>query len=279
MTFEVGDYSFGNSPCLLDGRRVPTAQALRDVLEAVKVADEVGLDSFGVGERHRWAMSLSSPTSMVNAAAAVTHRIKLSTAVTVLSTDAPGPGVPAARHRRLPGCRRHRTGRRTWLVDDHLPLFDHGEHDYDMLYASQLILLMAVNAGENVTWQGPHRRRPLLQPHWPPERRRRAEQALINVVATAHLLGVSTRRVEKLMLPVTARPRRRRRTAPEPSSVRMAGRSQRPTVRPSALTRSVAGPFPLLEAPTREARLPREAASDGGRVRRRSVQRCRVKPP
>ncbi|MDX3672309.1 LLM class flavin-dependent oxidoreductase [Streptomyces europaeiscabiei] len=90
MTFEVGDYSFGNSPCLLDGRRVPTAQALRDVLEAVKVADEVGLDSFGVGERHRWAMSLSSPTSMVNAAAAVTHRIKLSTAVTVLSTDAPG---------------------------------------------------------------------------------------------------------------------------------------------------------------------------------------------
>lgn len=148
-----------------------------------------------------------------------------------------------------------------------------------MLYASQLALLMAVNAGENVTWQGPHRRRPLLQPHWPPERRRRAEQALINVVATAHLLGVSTRRVEKLMLPVTARPRRRRRTAPDPSSVRMAGRSQRPTVRPSALTRSVAGPFPLLEAPTREAQLPREAASDGGRVRRRSVQRCRVKPP
>lgn len=41
------------------------------------------------------------------------------------------------------------------------PLFDHDAHDYDMLYASKLALLMAVNAGENVTWRGPHRRRPL----------------------------------------------------------------------------------------------------------------------
>lgn len=89
MTFELGVYSFGNTPRLPDGSRGPTAQALRDVLEAIKLADEVGLDFFGVGEHHMRAMPLSSPTSVVNAAAAATHRIKLSTAVTVLSTDDP----------------------------------------------------------------------------------------------------------------------------------------------------------------------------------------------
>ncbi|MFD0661386.1 LLM class flavin-dependent oxidoreductase [Thermocatellispora tengchongensis] len=89
MTFELGLYSFGNTPLLADGGRGPTAQAVRDVLEAIKLADEVGLDFFGVGEHHMRTMPLSSPTAVVNAAAASTSRIKLSTAVTVLSTDDP----------------------------------------------------------------------------------------------------------------------------------------------------------------------------------------------
>lgn len=60
MTFELGVYSFGNTPRLADGRRGPTDQALRDVLEAINLADEVELDHFGVGEHHMRAMPLSS---------------------------------------------------------------------------------------------------------------------------------------------------------------------------------------------------------------------------
>jgi alkanesulfonate monooxygenase SsuD/methylene tetrahydromethanopterin reductase-like flavin-dependent oxidoreductase (luciferase family) len=89
MTFELGVYSFGNTPRTADGGRGPTAQAVRDVLEAIKLADEAGLDFFGVGEHHLPTMPLSSPTAVVNAAAAATGRIKLSTSVTVLSTDDP----------------------------------------------------------------------------------------------------------------------------------------------------------------------------------------------
>ncbi|MBD9727334.1 LLM class flavin-dependent oxidoreductase [Streptomyces caniscabiei] len=161
MTFELGVYSFGNTPRLPDGSRGPTAQALRDVLEAIKLADEVGLDFFGVGEHHMRAMPLSSPTSVVNAAAAVTKRIKLGTTVTVLSTDDPIRVFQqlATAASLAPGRIELVAGRGSSTIT--FPLFDHDEHDYDMLYASKLDLLMAVNAGENVTWHGPHRSRPL----------------------------------------------------------------------------------------------------------------------
>jgi alkanesulfonate monooxygenase SsuD/methylene tetrahydromethanopterin reductase-like flavin-dependent oxidoreductase (luciferase family) len=85
---ELGVYSFGNTPRVGDGYGA-TAQAIRDALEAVKLAEEVGLDFFGFGEHHTRSMPLSSPTAMVNAAAAATERIGLGTTVTVLSTDEP----------------------------------------------------------------------------------------------------------------------------------------------------------------------------------------------
>jgi alkanesulfonate monooxygenase SsuD/methylene tetrahydromethanopterin reductase-like flavin-dependent oxidoreductase (luciferase family) len=86
MTLELGVYTFGNTPRTADGGYGDTAQAIRDALEAVHVAEEVGLDFFGFGEHHTRSMPLSSPTAMVNAAAASTHDIKLGTTVTVLST-------------------------------------------------------------------------------------------------------------------------------------------------------------------------------------------------
>ena len=89
MTFELGVYSFGNTPRTAGGGYGPTAQAIRDVLEAVRVAEEAGLDFFGFGEHHTGSMPLSSPTALVNAAAASTQRIGLGTTVTVLSTDEP----------------------------------------------------------------------------------------------------------------------------------------------------------------------------------------------
>ena len=87
MSFELGVYSFGNTPRPAAGGYGSTAQAIRDVLEAVHVAEEAGLDFFGFGEHHIRSKPLSSPTALVNAAAASTHRIGLGTTVTVLSTD------------------------------------------------------------------------------------------------------------------------------------------------------------------------------------------------
>jgi alkanesulfonate monooxygenase SsuD/methylene tetrahydromethanopterin reductase-like flavin-dependent oxidoreductase (luciferase family) len=161
MTFELGVYSFGNTPRLPDGRRGPTAQAIRDVLEAIRLADQAGLDYFGVGEHHMRAMPLSSPASVINAAAASTGRIKLSTTVTVLSTDDPIRVFQqlATAASIAPGRIELVAGRGSSAIT--FPLFDYDERDYDMLYASKLALLTAVNAGENVTWHGPHRRRPL----------------------------------------------------------------------------------------------------------------------
>ena len=84
-TFELGVYTFGNTPRTADGGYGATAQAIRDALEAVHVAEEVGLDFFGFGEHHTRSMPVSSPTSLVNAAAASTRTIKLGTTVSVLS--------------------------------------------------------------------------------------------------------------------------------------------------------------------------------------------------
>ena len=88
-SFELGVYSFGNTPEVAGASGSPTAQAIRNALEAVRLAEEVGLDFFGLGEHHTPSMPLSAPTSLVNAAAASTSRIKLGTAVSVLSTDDP----------------------------------------------------------------------------------------------------------------------------------------------------------------------------------------------
>ena len=73
MSLELGVYSFGNTPRTPDGGYGPTAQGIRNVLEAVKLAEETGLDFFGFGEHHTRSMPLSSPTSLVTAAAASTE--------------------------------------------------------------------------------------------------------------------------------------------------------------------------------------------------------------
>src|SRR5215210_7765718 len=160
MTFELGVYSFGNTPRAAGGYG-PTAQAIRDVLEAVKLAEEVGLDFFGFGEHHTRSMPLSSPTAMVNAAAASTERIKLGTTVTVLSTDEPIRVFQqlATAAAVAPGRIEAVAGRGSSAIT--FPIFDLDERDYDMLYASKPELLLALNGHERVTWSGAHRRRPL----------------------------------------------------------------------------------------------------------------------
>ncbi len=161
MSLELGVYSFGNTPRGSDGSTGPTAQAIRDALEAAQLADQVGLDFFGFGEHHTASMPLSSPTSMVVAAAATTRHIKLGTAVTVLSTDEPLRVFEqlATAASIAPGRIEAVAGRGSSPIT--FPLFDFDEADYDLLYASKLDLLLAANRDARVTWSGPHRKRPL----------------------------------------------------------------------------------------------------------------------
>jgi alkanesulfonate monooxygenase SsuD/methylene tetrahydromethanopterin reductase-like flavin-dependent oxidoreductase (luciferase family) len=160
VTLELGVYSFGNTPRVGDGYG-PTAQAMRDTLEAVKLAEEVGLDFFGFGEHHTRSMPLSSPTAMVNAAAAATDGIGLGSTVTVLSTDEPIRVFEqlATAAAIAPGRVEAVAGRGSSNIT--FSLFDFDECDYDMLFSSKLELLLALNASESVTWNGPHRRRGL----------------------------------------------------------------------------------------------------------------------
>jgi alkanesulfonate monooxygenase SsuD/methylene tetrahydromethanopterin reductase-like flavin-dependent oxidoreductase (luciferase family) len=155
LTLELGVYTFGNTP---HGK---TARAIRNVLDAVHVAEEVGLDFFGFGEHHTPSMPLSSPTALVNAAAASTQRIGLGTTVSVLSTDDPIRVYQqlATAAAVAPGRVEVVAGRGASAIT--FPLFDLQESDYDTLYRSKLDLLLAVNSNERITWNGPRRDRPL----------------------------------------------------------------------------------------------------------------------
>src|SRR5256714_10635261 len=159
--FELGVYTFGNTPRNADGGYGATAQAIRNALEAVQMAEEVGLDFFGFGEHHTRSMPVSSPTSLVTAAAASTGKIKLGTTVSVLSTDEPirvfqqlatAAAIAPARIDVV-------AGRGSSPIT--FPIFDLDERDYDMLFSSKLELLLELNRHDRVTWSGPHRRRPL----------------------------------------------------------------------------------------------------------------------
>src|SRR3954470_13767632 len=159
--FELGVYTFGNTPRNENGGYGSTAEAIRNVLEAVKLTEEVGLDYFGFGEHHTQSMPVSSPTSLVNAAAASTSKIKLGTTVSVLSTE-----EPIRVYQQLATAASIAPGRIDMVAgrgssDITLSIFDFDESDYDMLFSSKFELLLEVNRSERVTWNGKHRSKEL----------------------------------------------------------------------------------------------------------------------
>lgn len=88
--FELGLYSFAElTPDPLSGNKISPEQRLKDLIESIELADQVGLDVFGLGEHHREEFIASSPQVILAAIAAKTQRIRLSSAVTVLSSDDP----------------------------------------------------------------------------------------------------------------------------------------------------------------------------------------------
>ena len=141
----------------VDPRRGDAAQRLRDLIEEIELAEQVGLDVFGVGEHHRADFAVSAPAVVLAAAAARTRRIRLASAVTVLSSDDPVRVFQAfATVDGLSGGRAEIMAGRGSFVES-FPLFGHDLRDYDDLFVEKLELLLRLREHERVTWRGRHR--------------------------------------------------------------------------------------------------------------------------
>jgi probable LLM family oxidoreductase len=155
---EIGIYTFAErTPDAHTGHLVTAGQRLRDLLEEIELADEVGLDVFGVGEHHRPDYVVSSPAVVLAAAATRTKRIRLTSAVTVLSSDDPVRVFQDfATLDLISGGRAEIMAGRGSFVES-FPLFGYDLRDYDALFAEKLELLLALRKNERVTWTGRHR--------------------------------------------------------------------------------------------------------------------------
>jgi probable LLM family oxidoreductase len=133
---------------------VSPEQRMRDLMEEVRLADELGLDVFAIGEHHRPDFLISSPATALAAAAMITKQIRLSSAVTVLSSDDPVRVFQAfAEVDLLSGGRAEIMAGRGSFIES-FPLFGHDLKDYDELFAEKLELLLAIRESPQVTWSG-----------------------------------------------------------------------------------------------------------------------------
>src|SRR5258705_2537576 len=133
------------------------AQRLRDLIEEIEDGDEVGLDVFGIGEHHRKEFLDSAPSVILGFAAARTRRIRLASAVTVLSSADPVRVFQnfATLDLLSQGRMEMVVGRGSFV--ESFPLFGLRLEDYDSLFAENLELLLEIRANERVTWSGRHR--------------------------------------------------------------------------------------------------------------------------
>jgi probable LLM family oxidoreductase len=152
---QLGIYSFGSLASDPEtGTLVTTAQAMRNLLEAARLADEVGLDYFGIGEHHTRQMPASAAATILSAASSVTSRILLGSAVTVLSTEDPVRLYQQfAMLDALSGGRAEITAGRGSSTES-FALFGAHLGDYDELFAQKLDLLLRIDDAERVTWSG-----------------------------------------------------------------------------------------------------------------------------
>src|ERR687894_75298 len=149
---ELGLYTFADV-----GPEIGPAQRLRNLLEEIELADQVGLDVFGIGEHHRPDYAVSAPAVVLAAAAERTKRIRLTSAVTVLSSDDPVRVFQDfATLDLLSGGRAEIMAGRGSFIES-FPLFGYSLDDYDELFSEHLALLLELRRGEVVHWSGRHR--------------------------------------------------------------------------------------------------------------------------
>jgi probable LLM family oxidoreductase len=149
---ELGLYTFADV-----GPEIEPARRLRNLLEEIELADQAGLDVFGVGEHHRPDYAVSAPAIVLAAAAERTKNIRLTSAVTVLSSDDPVRVFQDfATLDLISGGRAEIMAGRGSFIES-FPLFGYDLGDYDELFAEKLDLLLRLRESERVTWSGKHR--------------------------------------------------------------------------------------------------------------------------
>ena len=158
LRMEIGITTFvETTPDVETGKVTSHAERIREVVEEIVLADQVGLDVFGVGEHHRADYACSTPAVVLAAAAARTERIKLTSAVSILSSDDPVrlyqefATVDAISNGRA----EIMAGRGSFI--ESFPLFGYDLQDYNELFDEKLDLLLKINESEKVTWKGKHR--------------------------------------------------------------------------------------------------------------------------
>lgn len=151
---EFGLDTFGGVTPDAQGRPVPHAQVIRDLVEDGVTADQLGLDFFGVGEHHRPDFAVTSPELVLAAIAARTSRIRLGSTVTVLSSD--DPVRVFERFATLDAISNGRAeivaGRGSFI--ESFPLFGYDLNDYEVLFEEKLELLAELLKEKPVTWSG-----------------------------------------------------------------------------------------------------------------------------
>ncbi|MFI5172928.1 MAG: LLM class flavin-dependent oxidoreductase [Chitinophagales bacterium] len=155
---ELGIYTFvesGDDP--VSGKKIEAHQRIQNLMEEIELTEQVGLDVFAVGEHHRKEYLISSPAIILAAAAVKTKKIKLSSAVTVLSSDDPVRVFQDFATVDLLSLGRAEimAGRGSFI--ESFPLFGYDLNDYDELFAEKLELLMALNENEKINWKGNYR--------------------------------------------------------------------------------------------------------------------------
>jgi probable LLM family oxidoreductase len=154
MPLELGLDTFGDVTIDGEGALLPHARVLRDVVEEGVLADELGLDFFGVGEHHRADFAISAPEVVLAAIAGRTSRIHLGSAVTVLSSDDPVRVFErfSTLHAVSGGRAEVILGRGSFI--ESFPLFGFELEDYEVLFEEKLDLFAALLEGGPVTWSG-----------------------------------------------------------------------------------------------------------------------------
>src|SRR5687768_3567112 len=146
---ELGLYTFVEIPP--DG---DTQQRMRHLMEEIELADQVGLDVFGVGEHHRPDYIVSAPAVVLAAASQRTRRIRLTSAVSVISSDDPVRVFQEfATVDLLSGGRAEIMAGRGSFIESY-PLFGYDLNDYDALFSEKLDLLLKLRESEHITWSG-----------------------------------------------------------------------------------------------------------------------------
>jgi probable LLM family oxidoreductase len=162
---ELGIYSFADRhPDPLTGEQLPVSKALSNTLERIKLADELGLGFYGLGEHHLENYASSNPGTVLAAAASITEQITLSSAVTVLSTE-----DPVRLYQQFTTLDQLSHGRAELLAGrgsftESFPLFGADLGDYDDLFEEKLALLLRIDREDPITWTGRFRA-PLQNAH------------------------------------------------------------------------------------------------------------------